>query len=112
MADKEGFASYFGIPVELIPDATMQKMGGMVQVQEMDFEMKSSWMLTHQMMPQSTKTELKAQMVAEGTAAKGKEYNPAIVPFIRDSWNIEAAAENSDSLRRMIKRLRELVERY
>lgn len=112
MADKKGFASYFGLSANLIPDATMQKLGGMVQVQEMDFGMKSSWILTHEMMPQSTNAELKAQMVAEGTAAKGKEYNPAIIPFIKDYWNIDTAAANSDSLRRMIKRLRELVERY
>lgn len=112
MADKEGFAKYFGIPSELIPDPTMQKMGGFIEVQELSFPVKSSWMLTHRWMPQSTNSELKAQMVAQGNAAKGKEYNPAVLPFIKEVWNVEAAAANSDSLRRMIKRLNDLVARY
>ena len=112
MADKKGFSAYFGFPESLIPDATMQKMGGMVKVQEMEFNLKSSWQLTHQIMPSSTNAELKAQMVAQGNAAKGKEYNTAILPFINNVWNVAAASANSDSLRRMIRRLQDLITRY
>lgn len=112
MADKIGFARYFGIPQGLIPNAKLQKMGGMKQVQELDFPIKSSLQLTHQIMQYSTNTELKQQMVAEGSAAKGKEYNSAILPYIINKWDIKAAAQNSDSLRRMIKRLTDLVNRH
>ena len=112
MADKVGFAKYFGVPQQLIPDSTMQKMGGMKQVQELNFPIKSSLQLTHKIMPSSTNAEFREQMAAQGSAAKGKEYNPAIVPFIDNVWNVTAAAANSDSLRRMIKRLNNLITRY
>lgn len=112
MADKVGFAKYFGISQRLIPDSTMQKMGGMRQVQELDFPIKSSLQLTHKIMPSSTNAELREQMTAHGNAAKGKEYNPAIVPFIDNVWDVAAASANSDSLRRMIRRLHDLITRY
>lgn len=112
MADKVGFARYFGVSQQLIPDSSMQKMGGMTPVQELDFSIKSSLQLTHQIMPSSTNAELKTQMMAQGNAVKGKEYNSAILPFIDTSWDVTAASANSDSLRRMIRRLQNLITRY
>ncbi|MBQ8100865.1 MAG: DUF4276 family protein [Paludibacteraceae bacterium] len=112
MADKVGFARYFGISQQLIPDSSMQRMGGMKLVQELDSPMKSSLQLTHQIMPSSINAELRVQMMAQGKAAKGKEYNSAIVPFIDEVWDVTAASANSDSLRRMVKRLKNLISRY
>lgn len=112
MADRKGFSDYFGIPIESIPSSSMQKMGGRRQVNEMDFKCKSSWLLTHDFIRKSSKIELKQQIEVTGTATKGKEYNSAILPFINDVWNIDAAMENSDSLSRMVKRLRNLTIKY
>ena len=47
-----------------------------------------------------------------GSASKGKEYNSAVVPFVKNSWNIETAMSNSDSLIRMVNRLRLLESQF
>ena len=112
MADREGFAEYFGIPISEIPNAVPQKMGGRKPLTEMEFPCKSSWMFTHILISKSSKDELKRQIEAQGTATKGKEYNPAVVPFIKNAWSIDAAMPNSDSLTRMVKRLQALEEKY
>lgn len=112
MADREGFAEYFGIPISEIPNAVPQKMGGRKPLTEMEFPCKSSWMFSHILISKSSKDELKRQIEAQGTATKGKEYNPAVVPFIKNAWSIDSAMPNSDSLTRMVKRLQALEERY
>jgi len=112
MADREGFAEYFGIPISEIPNAVPQKMGGRKPLTEMEFPYKSSWMFTHDLISKSSKEELKRQIEAQGTAAKGKEYNPAVVPFIKNAWSIDNAMQNSDSLTRMVRRLQALGEKY
>jgi len=109
MADREGFAQYFGIPIEAIPLAKLQKMGGMKSVNEMDFSIKSSMDLTHRIALLSSKSEIKSQIAVQGNACKGREYNSAMLPFIRDKWNVVSAMNNSDSLTRMVHRLQELV---
>lgn len=109
MADRKGFATYLKVEEKIIPMPSMQKMGGRTHVKEMDFPVKSSWMLTHSIAKQSESEELCSQIVAQGKAAKGKEYNSAILPFIRNCWNIEEAMNNSDSLARMVGRLKRLA---
>lgn len=49
---------------------------------------------------------------ANGSASKGKEYNTAVAPFVKSSWNIETAMSNSDSLIRMVNRLRLLESQF
>ncbi len=49
MADRQGFANYFGIDIDLMPVAQMQKQGGRVERVEMYFPMKSSLVFTHQL---------------------------------------------------------------
>lgn len=110
MADREGFSKYLGIPIDVIPESTMQKMGGSKPVLEMDFCYKSSLYLTHKIAPQSFNEELKQQIAVQGQACKGKEYNSAMLPFVKEVWNIEAATQNSDSLSRMIRRLCDLEQ--
>lgn len=110
MADLKGFAHYFGIPESSMPVSKPQKMSGHKALPELDVPLKSSWFFTHQLIHQSTNAERKAQVAVSPTDKniKGKEYNLAVVPFIRDHWNPEVARLASDSLNRMIQRLHAL----
>ena len=111
IADTNGFADYFGIPLAELPESGLTKMNGHKDVMEMPFSCKSSWLFTHSYITKSAKRELRLQIEAQGTACKGREYNQAVVPFIKNYWNIEAAMANSNSLERMVSRLRSLSER-
>lgn len=111
MADRNGFAKFLDVEEDTIPKACLQKMGGLKRIMEMSFHAKSSWVLTHEIAPQSRNEELKHQICAQGTASKGPEYNDGILPFVKTFWNIEEAMKNSDSLSRMVKRLKSLAER-
>jgi hypothetical protein len=44
-------------------------------------------------------------------AKQGLGYNQALCPFVEKSWNVEQAAQHSDSLRRACHRVAELAER-
>ena len=81
---------------------------------EMAFEVKSSWMLTHQLALHSSKKEIRQKIgVADNHGpTKGKEYNDAIVPFVDHVWNVDAALPLSDSLQRMVRRLHTLLADY
>lgn len=110
MADRDGFSRYFGIPLAQMPISTMQKMSGRKALPEVSVTVKSSWLFTHSLMQNSTNSEKKAQVAVSPTDknSKGKEYNTAVVPFIHNVWNPEVARVASDSLNRMIERLRKL----
>lgn len=110
MADKNGFARYFGLPVTSMPISIPQKMSGRKALPELSVPLKSSWYLTHQLMQKSTNAQRKAQVAVSPSDknSKGKEYNTAIVPFIRDHWDPEVARLASNSLNRMILRLQKL----
>jgi hypothetical protein len=110
MADRDGFARYFGVPVAQMPISVMQKMSGRKALPEVSVPVKSSWLFTHDLMHHSTNAEKKAQVAVSpmDNNSKGKEYNTAVVPFIQDVWNPEEARVASDSLNRMIVRLGKL----
>lgn len=108
MADRMNFANYIGVPETDVPQACLQKQGGMKPLMEIDCRVKSSYYLTHSIAPHSAKEEIRSQVAATGRSCKGKEYNSAMLPFIRDIWNIDNACQNSDSLLRMIGRVRRL----
>lgn len=112
MADRDNFAKYFQIDISTIPQSSRIRMNGPREVTELDFPYKSSLYLTRQIMPTSRNQILKEQMIPVDGAVKGKEYNSAIKPFITDSWNIDIARTNSDSLNRMIVRIQNLMARY
>lgn len=109
MADRLGFAKYFGLDINDIPLSVRKKQGGRKELTEMDFSFKSSMFLTHELIKKSKKKEFIVQLSPKKGAAKGPEYNSAILPFIINEWNIELAIQNSDSLSRMIKRLNDLI---
>ncbi len=107
MADRNGFARYFGIPLAAMPVSTMQKMSGCKALPEIAVPVKSSWLFTHSLMQSSTNAERRAQVAVSPTDknSKGKEYNTAVIPFVQNVWNPEVARVSSDSLNRMIVRL-------
>ena len=112
MADRKGFANYFGIPIDSLPEARPLKQGGRRALMEMDFPAKSSLMLTHQYAIKSSKDNVRKTIgVTDLTAhCKGKEYNTTIIPFIKNNWDVGEACKNSDSLQRMIARLKNLIQ--
>jgi hypothetical protein len=109
MADREGFAEFAGVEIEKIPKASLQKQGGRKGLLEMEFSYKSSWFLTHELLKNSKKLELVKQLTAKEGATKGPEYNTGILPFIEKKWDIDAACKNSDSLNRMVNRIKNLI---
>ena len=108
MADRENFSKYFQVSIDTIPSSHQTKMMGRTCITEMDFPCKSSFFLTKNIIPNSHSEVIKKQMLPEQGAVKGKEYNVAMTPFIKQYWNIENAMKNSDSLKRMIERLKSL----
>ena len=104
-ADIKGFARYLGVAEEHMPHPSEQKFGGPKKRMEMEIPLKASYFLTHKVIVESNKKDLGEQIHAPGKACKGPEYNPALLPFIKNDWNIEEARKNSYSLDGMIKRV-------
>ena len=110
MADTEGFANFFGIPLTEMPKFLPQKMQGRKPLSEISLNVKSSWHFTHQLAHLSTKSDVRAQVSVplNDKTCKGKEYNTAVVPFIEKVWKPETGRLVSDSLNRMINRIQGL----
>ena len=111
MADREGFASYFKIKTEDMPSAHQTRQGGRKALTEMNFTYKSSMYLTHELIKKSKKPEYVAQLTPKKGAVKGPEYNGCMLPFIQNTWDIDKARQNSDSLNRMIMRIERLINK-
>lgn len=111
MADRENFSEYLSVDLDVIPQSTLKKQGGMKECREMDVPTKTSYYLTHSLVFMSDNDEIKARIGAVGRRCKGKEYNTALVPFIENMWDIEKARRNSDSLCRMVRRIQQLERR-
>lgn len=112
VADSANFADYFGIDLQDMPGFVMQRQGGNKECMEISLPIKTSYYLTHTLILKSGKRELREQLASHGRRSKGKEYNIAIVPFVERNWDIRNAMANSDSLRRMIKRVEALNLKY
>ena len=106
-ADKVGFVRYFDIPMDSMPESRLQKFQGMKARMEVDVPMKSSYFLTHFLIS-SSRSQIFREQIGSSSSCKGKEYNSAILPFISDSWDPEAARMNSYSLDKMIQRIQRL----
>lgn len=109
MADRNNFASYFQVDIDSIPNSHYTKLNGSKEVIEMDFPIKASLYLNTRIIPTSRSAKIKAQMLPEKNACKGKEYNKVIVPFIKENWNVTNAMCNSDSLKRMVQKIQALI---
>lgn len=59
------------------------------------------------------KRNLRMDIVPEGQskAKQGLGYNRALRPFVESNWDVNYAAQNSDSLKRACQRVAELAER-
>jgi hypothetical protein len=112
LADRGGFARYFDVDVALIPNASRIKMQGRVEKTEIDCKCKTSLYFTSTILPNSRNKSLIEQLTPRYGATKGPEYNTVMVPFIRNSWNIEEAMQNSDSLKGMINRIFRLIDNH
>jgi len=111
MADREGFAAYFKIKIDDMPFAHQTKQGGKNAFAEMNFAYKSSMYLTHELIQKSKNQEYIRQLMPKKNAKKGPEYNSCMLPFIQNNWNINNARQNSDSLNRMIIRIKNLLRK-
>lgn len=109
-ADREGFARYFEVPLESVPESSLQKLQGMKPRIEMAVPVKSSLYLTHTLIKLSSNSTLRNQIYSS-SSCKGKEYNSAILPYVSKYWNPEEARKNAYSLERMIQRISELDHR-
>lgn len=109
MADREGFSRYFSLDLDDMPIPAETKQGGRIPHIEMDFRYKSSRFLTHELMPKSKNKNIQKQLIPKPGAAKGAEYNTAMLPFIENYWDISRARINTNSLDRMIRRIENLL---
>ncbi|OJX83404.1 MAG: hypothetical protein BGP01_13600 [Paludibacter sp. 47-17] len=112
MADRYGFAEFAGVDIESIPRARPTRQGGRKALIEMCFAYKPSRFLTHELIKKSKKPDIIKQLTPKEGASKGPEYNTDLLPFIQKKWDIDEASKNSDSLTRMVNRIRSLITSY
>jgi hypothetical protein len=110
LADRVGFAKYFDVGIELIPEASKIKMQGRVEKTEIACKCKTSLYFVNKILPHSRNKTLIEQLTPQNGAVKGREYNIGMTPYIQNHWNITAAMENSDSLKGMVNRIFRLID--
>jgi len=91
LADRKNFASYVGISMNKIPDNSER--------------IKNPKETLISLARKSRKRSIRDDLVPEGTARIGRNYNSCLATFIYNNWQIKIAAENNMSLKRMIERL-------
>lgn len=106
MADRQGFSEFLKIDEEHIPEIKNIDRRNPDNIEQI-FPYKPSLYLMNVLAQQSRDNELKRKLTPRSLAKKGPEYNAALRPFIHEQWNIEAAARNSYSLRKAIRRVNE-----
>lgn len=106
MADKKGFAAFLKISENHIPNIRHVDPRNSENI-ELSFPYKPSLFLMRELAQKSSDKELKRQMTPKRLAKKGPEYNSALIPFIRQYWNIETAIRNSYSLKKAVDRIKD-----
>lgn len=106
LADREGMARFLGISDDLIPMPSLQNNREPHNL-EVRIPYKSSQFLMLELVPNSSKSEIKEMLTPKDRLSKGPEYNTALVPFIERDWNVGSARTNSHSLDRMMTRIQE-----
>lgn len=103
MADREGFANWIGVNINLIPQTRIinEKKG----INEVIFNFKPSLFMMIEIASKSKYSNIRENLTPKIGAKKGPLYNAALIPFITNIWNIENAASNSYSLSKAIQRL-------
>ncbi|EMJ96614.1 hypothetical protein [Leptospira alstonii] len=106
MSDVSGFSKWLSIDENLIPQ-TSSKDKRRPDCMELNFNFKPSLYLMRELAVRSSDMTLREKLIPKAYAKKGPEYNSALLPFIQNIWNIEAAKRNSYSLRRAVERIQE-----
>jgi hypothetical protein len=94
LADRNNFADYLGILKEKIPPVVES--------------IKDPKRLLMELARKSRKRALREAIVpsSKSGAKQGPDYNGALIPFVNKFWDIEAAKENSMSLKKTVKAVR------
>lgn len=109
MADRKGFSSFFKVPIDVIPESTIQSKRKS-HIKELRFNYKSSLYLVREIIPRSSSKEIRDGMQSISGIGKGPLYNSIVQPFIEKHWNIDEAKANSYSLSNSINRLVSLIQ--
>ena len=94
MADRQAVSEFLAIPIDRIPRNTDE----ITDPKEFFVSLAR----------RSRKTRLREALVPsrnDKSAKTGNEYNPRLIQFVRDHWNLERAASVSPSLKRTLDRL-------
>jgi hypothetical protein len=104
MADREGFAKWLGVPIDILP--IRKKIDKKKPIYELICPIKPSLYMMLNIASNSPKAELKDLLTPKAGAKKGPGYNSALLPFIKNKWDVKNAASNSSSLSKAIARLK------
>jgi hypothetical protein len=104
MADRAGFAKYFGIALSKIPilrDDTSEISSSV--------RYKTSLFFLQELAPTSRKSKVRDSFKCVQPCKKPPTYNNLWPEFINNIWNIDEAAKNSESLFRTIQRIKKAL---
>lgn len=104
LADKRGFADYFGVPVEEIQFPP--------QMGEVTYPYKTSLYMMKNIIPKSRKKEIRENMCCTERGKKPATYNMFWKDYIDNIWNMDEAGKVSDSLLRSINRVKNKLLMY
>lgn len=92
LGDKQNFSSFLGISANRIndnPESIPQPKEHIVQLAR-----------------DSRKRKIREDLIPQGTAIVGRNYNSCLGEFIFNYWDVNAASQKCNSLKRLIKRLK------
>ena len=104
MSDRKGFARYFHLPLELIPQVKSESRIK-PHIVELSFPYKPSIYLLNEIIPHSRNSKMKEKLIPKDQAKKGREYNSTMINFIENRWNIDEATNNSYSLKKAVENI-------
>jgi len=91
LGDRNNFASFLGVPLVRIP----QNPETISNPKEFIIALARK----------SSKRKIREDLIPQGTASRGRNYNSCLGEYITEYWDINLAKQNCDSLQRMIDRL-------
>lgn len=105
LADRRGFSDFFQIPQKFIPERNPSHS----EISD-DFKVKPSLYMLDSVFCHSESQKVRACMHIERPYRKPSTYNNFWPEFIQKHWDIESAAQNSESLRRAILRTKSVFK--
>lgn len=104
MADREGLADYFKIPVGKIPE---KKRSDPEISHNMPY--KTSLFILTEIAPLSEVSSIREALAFERPGKKPSTYNSVWGRYIDEIWNIDAACKNSESLKKAVIRIKKML---